>query len=140
MISYEMDGKLIQTGETKCNLPLGVELVYDPDWDPFAVQMIISGNVRDSVTSEPEVVWVFDRELLANGAHSWLITGLGDVKIRNMGYGDVLFCLGNCTGHADIALPFDQVTRFIDETFREMPPKDVDLEDHIDEAIREILG
>jgi len=132
MVSHKFMGIVKQTGETNVNVPVNIELVFDGETDPFAVQLIIS------VPGEEAVVWHFSRNLLNSGASSYLPVGYGDVKFRFQG-DELLMCLKNQTGHADIALPQAQVLEFLEDTFEEVEVGEEDAACHIDDLIEEIL-
>jgi hypothetical protein len=94
-------------------LPNGtVTFVYDPS-DPYAVQLVFT----DDVTS-----WRFGRNLLADGlaAHA----GLGDVRLwpATSPRGVVLLMVLSALGErALLEFPADEVHRFLDRTYRQVP-------------------
>lgn len=135
MISRKFQGMVLKTRNQNVRIPVGIEMAWDRENDPLAIQMIIS------VPNESEIAWWFSRSLLKNGINSVRKTGNGDVRFRYSGVAnglEVLYvCLRNATGHADIGLPHHEMLAFLEQT------EDVGddcLETLIDEAIEDILN
>ncbi len=113
---------------------LPVELTYDRDHNPIAVQMIVT-HPQDG-----DVVWVFGRSLLAESMeHMNRLVGLGDVRM-NSDHGYLVICLHSGDGHADIRLPREAVAAFLDGMFSEVPAgQDVIHEQEIDDFLKEVF-
>lgn len=142
MISHSLTGTVLMTAATgRVNEPIAVELHYDPDTDPFAVQMVLVGADEDGSS---DVVWFFARELMYQGvaARGVFGVGKGDVKFKaEIPHARLVACISNPTGHADIALPLADVTQFLDKTCKAVPigEEQVD-ESEVDDLLKEILG
>lgn len=135
MITATFPAIVLKTGNRKAAVPVEVTLAYDPDYDPLAVQAIISAE------GEPDIVWYFGRDLLLRGVNNFTPVGSGDVKFRFDGANQVLMCLRNPVGHADIGLPHPRVVAFLNETTRELPASGEECPvEMIDELIEEILN
>jgi Streptomyces sporulation and cell division protein, SsgA. len=93
------------------NEPVEVTLSYDGGADPYAVKAAFV------ITLEEVRIWDFSRELLVNGAHSLIPYGHGDVKFRRFSDEDiVMMCMRSNEGHADVALPLEDVLAFLEDT------------------------
>jgi hypothetical protein len=134
MITAVFPAIVLKSGSERVSIPVEITLTYDHDTDPFAVQMIISAD------GEGDVVWHFDRELLLRAISSYDTTGQGDVKFRFVLPNQLLLCLRNPTGHADLGLPRARVAAFLQEVFAAVPTGTESCEVHVDELIKEILG
>ena len=138
MITREFDGLILKTGGQNVRIPIKVTLSFDEEYDPFAVQMMIS------VPLEPEVVWYFGRELLQRGINNSFGVGHGDVRFRYSGavngQENLHVCLRNNTGHADLGMPHHEVVAFLNETTDAALEGISCLDTMIDEAIEEILN
>lgn len=111
MISRTFEGLVSRSMGQVINVVVSIELAWDPETSPLAVTMIVS------VPDENEVAWTFSRDLLAMGAKSLSPVGQGDVRFRLDGFhANLIVCLRNETGHADILLPRGEVEAFLDET------------------------
>jgi hypothetical protein len=124
---------VLKSGDQPVAIPVQVTLAYDAEYDPFAVQMIVSAE------GEPDAVWYFDRELLLRGANSFTPVGSGDVRFRYDGR-QLLLCLRKVNGHADLGLPHVPVLAFLQETAAEIPVGEECTVERIDDLIEEILN
>lgn len=135
MISREFEARLKRTMGQDVDLPVQIELNWDPEIDPLAVQAIIQ------VEDEEDVVWHFARDLLVQGCSTLFPCGGGDVKFRyQYNQGVILMCLRNLTGHADLALPAGEVMAFVKETLAIQKLGEEVVDTLLDEAIEEMLG
>lgn len=119
MITAQTKAMLLQVGEEKVRIPLQVNLSWDGENDPLAVDMTILGTGN----GQP-VIWTFAHDLLTDGYRSATFEGLGDVRIRVVSGttgtpNHILVCLKNAEGHADIAIPYQVVTGFLEATLAE---------------------
>jgi sporulation and cell division protein SsgA len=145
MITHSLTGTVLMTAATGAiNQPVAIELVWDEETDPFAVQMIISRVEGVDEDDQEDVVWFFARELMYQGVAAGGIfsAGKGDVKFKTEPqHARLVVCLSNPSGHADLGLPLADVTRFLDATFKVIPlGEEAADEDELDELIKEILG
>lgn len=131
MIEAEFEARILAVGNKSTNLPVSVELSWY-EYDCLAVEVWFAEVNRAPVD------WHFSFELLAVGSRSTEPYGEGDVKFRLIG-DDLLMCLSNEDGHADIVLPAGEVHRFVAAVIAEADDSD-ELEDDLDAALKEILG
>lgn len=111
MISTQFGAWIKRVDSTDVDIEIQVTLSYDAGTDPYAVQAVFE------IPGGEDRVWFFSRELLREGSHSMAPYGKGDVKFRLFPLDDLLLmCLRNPDGHADIALPYDEVERFLRDT------------------------
>ncbi len=134
MISREFEARVFKTNGQRVRIPITVELVYDPDSDPLAVQMILS------VPDEEDVVWSFSRDLMDEGSRSGSPVGVGDIKFRRTIGHWFLVCLNNSNGHADLGLPVDEVLAFLKETQAAADEADEFFGAQLDSLIADILN
>lgn len=136
MITREFKARIKKSMGAYVDLEIDVTLTYDPDYDPYAVQIILSDP------EQGDVVWTVGRELMRIGARSLFPCGGGDVKFRYLGTADegLLMCLKNLTGHADIWLPHGEVVDFLNDTIEAVPVGMENVDAQLDEALEEILG
>lgn len=112
MIQHTVSGTVLKSGNQHTSLPIEVELAYDEENDPLAVQMIFK-----DVNGEEEVCWVMGRELVMRGSVSLTPYGTGDVRFRfDPPSGSVLVCLETDEAHGDVALDRDALIRFLNAT------------------------
>lgn len=112
MIRETIPGNVFRSGGQRVNIPIEVELAYDEENDPLAVQMIFRVAV-----GEEEVCWVMGRELVMRGSTSLTPYGTGDVRFRfDPPSGSVLVCLETDEAHGDVALDRDALIRFLNAT------------------------
>lgn len=140
MISRKMEGIVARGTNGVMNLPVQVELAWDPDHDPFAVMMIVSLPAENSTSGvDEEIVWVFARSLLADGLRSLAPTGLGDVRMRLAGPTRVnlIVCLKSPEGHADLLLPVVDTETFLGETRQHTELGDEVTDELVDEFLKE---
>ncbi|AEA24264.1 SsgA family sporulation/cell division regulator [Pseudonocardia benzenivorans] len=91
---------------------VNVELTYSFR-DPFAVEASFrTGN------SQP-VVWVFARDLLADGLTE--ATGDGDVTVAPIGHGQVELVLTSPSGHARFHADAAELSSFLEHTYAAVP-------------------
>lgn len=122
------------------NVPIQVELAWDPDTDPLAVMAIFSLPGDQTASGEDEeIVWVFGRDLLTAGLQSLAPTGLGDVRFRlaSVARVNLITCLKSPEGHADVLLPVIDVETFLGETFQHTPLGAEVTDDLVDEFLKE---
>lgn len=114
-------------------LPLPVSLRYSRK-DPYAVSIVFSGP-------EEEIIWVFARDLLADGLD--LPQGHGDVRIRPE-YRDqrrfVMIALTSPDGTAELEADADQMREFIGITEALVPRGCEDTVIDLDAALAGLLG
>lgn len=112
MISTQFTGYVKRIGNEDANVAVQVTLSYDAGTDPLAVQVIFE------IPDEDDRVWHLGRDLLLEGSVSPVPVGEGDVKFRYFGpmTGCLMMCLKSPEGHADIALPQQEVAKFLDDT------------------------
>lgn len=135
MISRKFSARVLMTQNERVDVSVDVALVYDEDYDPLAVKMVFSAP------EEEDVEWTLSRELMLRGSSSAFPYGSGDVKFRYLGErdGGLMLCLNNGGGHADIRLPQYEVVRFLEETCEAVPFGSEDIEDSVDDLIKELL-
>lgn len=134
MIIREFEGAVKRAGNKDVHIPVHVTLSYDAGTDPFAVQAIFSPD------GEEDCVWHFSRELLAKGSYSVAPYGIGDVKFRHLPtHGMILICLRSPGGHADVALPFDEVRQFLADTAPAARVTDQECTALVDEFLKEVF-
>jgi hypothetical protein len=139
VITRSFDAKVLVAHDAPCDEDVRVELAYDEVNDPLAVTMTIT------VEGEGDVVWVFGRGLLRQGAQSVVPHGRGDVQFRALGNNwpesGIIACLKNAAGHADIGLPLHEVRSFLTATAPHARNISSDsINAHLDDALKEILG
>lgn len=139
MIDHKFESRLLKSGNTRCDLPIPTELVYDPDTDPLTVRMVFE------TTEDGDVVWMVGLDLLVDGASSFdQVVGLGDVRLRARdGYwpfGMLTVCLRTELSHADLGMPLDEVGEFLARAQAVRADTDDCLTSLVDQAIEEILG
>ena len=138
MITRKFKATVLKTGDTFVSIPVQVELAYDEENDPFAVQMILSAK------NEEDVVWYVGRELMLAGISSPVPIGVGDVKFRFSGTANGLnslyVCLSTKEGHADIGFPHDEVVAFLNDTTDAALEAIGHLDALIDEELEDMLN
>ena len=136
MINKEFKGWIKKSDGRELNVEIGVELVYDAEYDPYAVQLILSQD------GDEDVVWTVGRDLMVQGVNSYIPVGKGDVRFRYLGvlHGQLLMCLRTQVAHADISLPQPPVVDFLNETLAAVPQGQEQAEAQLDEALAEILS
>ena len=138
MIGHAFRGKVIRTGGTRVDLPIDVELFYDPERDPLAVRMVLDSG------GESEVEWFFARDLLVGAHESTHSVGDGDIRFQMVGviwpHSGLSVCLRNPTGHADLLLPHYDVKAFLDESAPWFRAAEEGLDDRMNAAIEEMLN
>lgn len=134
MIQHTVSGHVLKTGGMSVNTPVDVEMAYDEENDPLAVQMIFK------VEEEAEVCWVMSRELIMRGTTSRMPYGAGDVRFRaEPEFDRVLVCLRTPEGHADIGLNRTELIDFLNCTQSVVPLGREPLDDLIDQELKELL-
>lgn len=140
MISRKFPAVVVRNSAGPVNIPIQVELAWDPDRDPFAVAMTCSIPSELSVTDpDEEIVWVFGRDLLADGLRSARVVGRGDVKVRldRSDQTRLIVCLTSHEGHADLELPVLDAGVFLDETRQHSELGNEDVGELVDEFLKE---
>lgn len=114
-------------------LPLPVRLRYTAK-DPYAVSIVFSGP-------DEEVVWVFARDLLAEGLG--LPRGQGDVRVRpelRDGQRLVMIGLASPDGTAELEADADAIAAFIELTETVVARGDEGSVVNLDEALADLFG
>lgn len=134
MISKDMHGRILVSGNEKTDIKVPVTLSWDQDEDPYAIQMIVE--------LEEDVVWVFSRELLWKGLSRVMPVGTGDVRIKYQSLPEprIVICLKSPGGHADLALPHRPVANFVAETLRYVVIGEETIDGQIDEFLKELFA
>jgi Streptomyces sporulation and cell division protein, SsgA len=127
-VSTELDFMLI--GPEDMCVPL-VASIYYTRTDPYAVRMAFHNG-----TGHP-VEWVFARDLLAGGLKA--AEGMGDIRLWPSS--DVLNIeMSSPDGHAHIQAPAGAMSRFLERTYRVVPPGQetsaVDLDAELDALLQ----
>lgn len=134
MIQHTVSGTVLKSGNQHTSLPIEVEMAFDEENDPLAVQMIFK------VEDEEEVCWVMGRELVMRGSCSALPHGTGDVRFRAEPHLDrVLVCLRSPGGHADVALNRAELINFLNRTQAVCKLGDEPIEALMDQELKELL-
>lgn len=134
MIQSQFQAILARSNQTPCRLPIQVEMTYD-ETDPLAFAMTFTAQ------GEASNPWKVSRDLLAEAMGCDTPTGYGDVRFRRDPLsGHLLVCIKSPDGHADIKFPLQQVEEFLEMSEDEAAEAVKVLGDHVDEAIRGILG
>ena len=134
MIQHTVPGTILKVGDQHVRMPVQVEMAFDEENDPLAIQMIFK------VEDEDEVCWVMGRELVMRGATSMIPYGTGDVRFRAEPHLDrVLVCLRSPGGHADIALNRADLIDFLNRTQSVCKLGDEPIDDLIDQELKELL-
>lgn len=138
MITRKFPALVLKSGNDHVRIPVQVELNFDEENDPFAIQMIASAK------NEEDAVWFFARELLLAGVNSLEPVGTGDIKFRYSGSAngqDSLYvCLSNLNGHADLAFPHNEVVAFLNDTTDAALEAIGHLDALIDEELEDMLN
>lgn len=139
MITREFEAHLRRIQGVDTRIGVQVTLVYDPEDDPYAVKAIFC-------TGEPDdQVWHFGWELLRAGAYSSVPLGQGDVKFQySQDEGAVIMCLQGsdphgASAHADLTLPIDEVTEFLQDTSAPFAESAGNSEAAVDEFLKELF-
>lgn len=134
MIQHTVSGTILKAGNRHVRMPVDVEMAYDEENDPLAVQMIFKAE------AEGEVCWIMGRELVMRGVTSETPYGTGDVRFRAEPYFDrVLVCLRTPEGHADVALNRSDLIDFLNQTQSVCRLGDEPIDDLIDQELKELL-
>jgi len=115
------------------SLPVPAELRYEAT-DPYAV------HAAFSVGDGERVSWVFARDLLSEGVRR--PTGQGDVSVwpaRSGGEDVACITLSSPEGHALLECPLDELTSFVDRTYRAVPPGSESRHVDIDAELAQLL-
>ncbi|MET9595438.1 SsgA family sporulation/cell division regulator [Streptomyces sp. NPDC006516] len=115
-------------------VPLPSQLRYDPT-DPYAVHLSLGAPMAGPV------VWVFARELLAEGLRR--PAGVGDVLVfpRHRCLPDTMrIVLRTRAGAALVELPASEVTRFLRTTGELVPPGTEGAYVDIDSGLAQLTG
>ncbi|MEI8083419.1 MAG: SsgA family sporulation/cell division regulator [Actinomycetes bacterium] len=132
IVSTEMDLELVLTGER--SVTVSALLDYDVS-EPYSVRATFR-------TSEGNVLWVFARELLAEGLHK--PAGNGDVAIwPSRTHGDDVLCisLSSPSGQALMEAKRSDIQGFLQRTYAVAPEGTegtfLDIDGLIDELLKE---
>lgn len=135
MIQDTVNGTILKTGGQLVSIPVQVEMAYDEEHDPLAIQMIFK------VEGEEEKCWIMARELIMYGSTSRMPYGTGDIRFRSdPEHNRVLVCLRTPQGHADVGLNREQLIDFLNRTQAVCKLGDEPIDDLIDDAIEELLS
>lgn len=134
MITKEFQARIKRIGSTDVDVEVRVTLVHDANIDPFAVEAAFSAP------DEADVTWYFSRDLLLRGSESLAPYGKGDVKFRLLpDQGTVMVCLRSPGGHADVALPEQEIVDFLSETAGDAQVPDQRVDSLVDEFLKEVF-
>lgn len=134
MIRSQFQAILARSNQTRCHLPIEVEMSYDPA-DPLAFAMTFTA------AGEASNPWKASRDLLVEAMACSVPTGQGDVRFRRDPLsGHLLVCVKSPDGHADIKFPLQPVTEFLEQSEDDAADAVAILPDLVDEAIKGILG
>lgn len=134
MITRTFEALVRRTQGVAVNFPVTVTLEYDAGTNPFAVEVVFQPP------GEPDVVWSISRDLLVGGLDSSTVYGQGDIRFRYSPEADaVLMCLKSHEGHADIALPHEEVAGFLEDTEDAAEISDEACGALVDAFIKEVL-
>lgn len=134
MIQSQFQAILARSGQTRCHLPVEVEMAYD-EADPLAFAMTFTA------AGEASNPWKVSRDLLAEAMGCDTPTGQGDVRFRRDPLsGHLLVCVKSPDGHADIKFPLQPVADFLEQSEDDAAEAVKGLAPAVDELIREILG
>ena len=134
MIQHTVSGTILKVGDQHVRMPVQVEMAFDEENDPLAVQMIFQAQDED------EVCWVMGRELIMRGVTSVIPHGTGDVKFRAEPHLDrVLVCLRSPGGHADVGLNRTELIDFLNQTQAACKLGDEPIEALMDQELKELL-
>lgn len=137
MISKQFKATLTKSNGEAMELALNITLSYDEDFDPFAVQMIVS---YEGAEGSQDAVWWLDRGLMIRClATPGVIVGFGDFRLR-LQPGMIKVCLKNDTGHADLRLPVDPVKTFLAKTELALPLGAECVDEQIDDFLAEVFN
>lgn len=138
IVTYNFTGRVVRSGGKDCDVPVEVELNYDAQNDPLAVEMILSDDEMDY-----PVTWIFARDLLVRATNHPFPVGSGDIRFRSEQKGDKLFaCIRNpqVGEHADLAFPASTVRAFLAATTEGAAQCLTTLDSAVDAFIAEVLG
>lgn len=138
MITYDFTGHVIRSDNEDCNVPIQVELNYDDERNPLAVQIILT----DSHLERP-VIWTVARDLFIQATNTSFPAGRGDVRLRACEAERCLYVrLRNekIEQQVDIAFPLGHVRDFLAETTEAAAQSRPVIDAAIDRAIAEVLG
>ena len=110
---HKISAFFIQPDGTR--VPFSAVLRFDKA-DPFAV------TLRLRTTDIRTITWTFARQLLVDGTRR--PTGIGAVEVRPAFYNGnriLVLHLRSSSGQAEIHLPHDQVTAFLNSTYAAVP-------------------
>lgn len=134
MIQSQFQAILARSGQTRCHLPVQVEMTYD-ETDPLAFAMVFTA------AGDPAKPWKASRDLLVEAMACTTLTGQGDVRLRRDPLsGHLLVCIKSPNGQADIKFPLQRVEEFLEMSEDEAADAVSILPDLVDDAIRGILG
>lgn len=137
MITKEFQARIKRVGSTDVDAVVSVTLSYDADTDPFAVEAVFSTPGEGDST---DVTWYFSRDLLSQGSRSLVPCGSGDVKFRLFPEQEVIMvCLRSPGGHADVALPEQEIVDFLSETAGDAQVPDQRVDSLVDEFLKEVF-
>jgi hypothetical protein len=140
IIRSEFAGRVKQVGSKRVDLHVDVELKWDGEHDPLAVEVtfVVQGDEESST-------WYLARDLLYRGLNSFTPVGSGDARLRYEGVstGTVLLCLkaplDGVESHADVALPHGEVYSFLMKTFKVTPIGGEKLDAELDEFLADVF-
>jgi hypothetical protein len=134
MITREFEASVKRFGHEDVDVPVHVTLAYHAGVDPFAVEVIFE------IEGDEDRIWTIGRDLMESGWNSMTPYGEGDVRFRYFpDRSAVLMCLRSHEGHADIALPAQEVSRFLDETSGAARVTEQERTSLVDEFLKEVF-
>lgn len=140
MITRKFLGTVARSMDAIVNEKINVELSWDPDTDPLAVTMICTLPPRLTASGKTEeVVWIYGRDLLAEGLKSLTPYGEGDVKMRLASEAGIhlIICLTSPEGHADLLLPTLDTRAFLGATRQHTEIGHEEFADLLDDFLKE---
>lgn len=134
MIISEFPAKVLRVNGTPRDLDVQVTLTYDEEDEPFAIRAIFEEEGAE------DVIWIWGRELMINGASSYFPVGHDGVKFQYKGHDSLIMCLSSPQGHTDVQLPQGLVLDFLNETTAAVPLGEETIDSELDTFLAEVLG
>ena len=132
MITHQFDARGVRSGKQVVDLRVQIQLNYDEENDPLAVEIIFDPPGMDEA-----VTWTVARDLLVQATNSNKKVGEGDIRFQLDG--PILrVCLKNPFQHADFYFPSERVRMFLRDTV--IPAASASVETYLDAFLEELLG
>lgn len=133
MYSTSFDAILARSGQTRCHIPIWVEMSYD-EADPLAFSMVFSAQ------GDPGNPWKVARDLLVDAMACDTPTGYGDVRFRRDPLaGHLAVCVRSPDGHADVKLPLPEVQEFLDASQADAADAVAFIPEMLDDFLKEVF-